>query len=185
MPYVPSDEGRHDGAQGVEAWDLAFGAGATTGRVLLTLDVAHRRAGVVVDLVVPEIGRVVVADESVPVPRAAAGLEVRTDGLWASWWCETAFEHWSLGLEAFGLRVDPGADVAAASWEDLVGERVPVGYDLEWELRGPPDPLPDGSGYSQPGTVFGELLVARDRIEVDEPATRAHWWGGEPGRLAP
>ena len=45
----------------------------------------------------------VVADEDVPVPRPQAGLDIRTDGLWASLYCETPFEHWSMGLEAFGL----------------------------------------------------------------------------------
>ena len=80
-------------------------------------------------------GRIVVADEAVPLPRPTAGLEIRADGLWASLLCETAFEHWSLGLEAFGLRLDDdavGDDPPA--WADLVGERLPVGFDLEWEL---------------------------------------------------
>ena len=179
MHFPPTDEGRHDDAPGVESWGFEFGAGRTTGRIRLTLDVVHRRGGFVADLVLPGAGRIVVADESVPVPRPAVGLEIRADGLWASLHCETPFEHWSLGLEAFGLRVDD--DVAPVAWDDMIGERLAVGFDLEWELRGPPEPLADGAGYTQPGVVFGEVLVVRDRIAVDGPAVRDHWWGGAPG----
>lgn len=177
MRFPPADEGRHDAAPGAESWGFEFGAGRTTGRVRLTLDVAHGAAGFVADLALGGVGRVVVADESVPVPRPQAGLEIRTEGLWASLHCETPFEHWSLGLEAFGLRVDD----AAVAWEELRGERLPVGFDLEWELRGPPEPLVDGAGYAQPGVLFGEVLVGRDRVDVDGPAVRDHWWGGAPG----
>ena len=125
-------------------------------------------AGVLTGLRLVTADRIVVADESVTLPRAAAGLEIRTDGLWASLLCETAFEHWSLGLEAFGLRLDAEAvGDDPPSWADLVGERLPVGFDLEWELRAPPEPLIDGLGYRQVGTLFGELLVVRDRIEIE------------------
>jgi hypothetical protein len=180
MRWTPADEGRHDDAPGVESWGFHFGAGRATGRIRLTLDRAHGRAGFVTDLALPDAGRLVVADEDVPVPRPGAGLDIRAEGLWASLHCETPFEHWSLGLEAFGLRVDD--DVAdAAAWDELVGERLAVGFDLEWELRGPPEPLVDGAGYSQPGVVFGDVLVVRDRFALDGPAVRDHWWGGAPG----
>ena len=194
MRWTAADEGRHDDAPGVESWGFEFGAGRATGRIRLTLDVAHGRAGFLADFLLPPAGRLVVADEHVPVPRREAGLDIRTDGLWASVYCETPFEHWSLGLEAFGLRLDagPGADfgegdeadevdVTAGAWDELVGERLAMGFDLEWELRGPPEPLSDGGGYAQVGVLFGEVLVERDRIEVDGPAVREHWWGGAPG----
>lgn len=180
MRFAPGDEGRHDDAPGAECWGFSLTAGRARGEVRLILDVAHGSAAFVADLVLPQAGRLVVADEEVPVPRPQAGLEVRTEGLWASLYCETPFEHWSLGLEAFGLRVDD--DVAeTTSWDALVGERIPVGFDLEWELRGPPEPMADGAGYSQPGVVFGEVLVGRDRYPVDGPGAREHWWGGGPG----
>ena len=188
MRWNPADEGRHDDAPGIESWGFEFGGPQATGRVRLTLDVAHGRAGFVADLLLARPGRIVVADESVALPRPQAGLEIRADGLWASLCCETPFEHWSLGLEAFGLRLDDedAADLdadagAVGSWETLVGERIPVGFDLEWELRGPPEPLADGAGFAQPGVLFGEVLVVRDRIAVDVPAVRDHWWGGASG----
>jgi hypothetical protein len=145
---------------------------------VLALAVAEGRASFLFDGALGASGRIVVADEAVPPPRPTAGLEIRADGLWASLLCETAFEHWSLGLEAFGLRLDPdavGDDPPA--WSELVGERLPVGFDLEWELTGPPRPLVDGPGYRQAGTLFGELLVVRDRLEVDVMCTREHAWG--------
>src|SRR4051794_5277848 len=145
---------------------------------MLALSVVEGRASFLFDGALGAFGRIVVADEAVPLPRAAAGLEIRADGLWASLLCETAFEHWSLGLEAFGLRLDDdavGDDPPA--WSELVGERLPVGFDLEWELRAPPEPLVDGPGYRQTGALFGELLVVRDRIGIDAACTRQHAWG--------
>ena len=88
-------------------------------------------------------GFLVVRDDDVPRPRGAL-LEVRADGLWTEMVCETPGEHWSFGLEAFGLRVDDPAET--------IGDRIPVGYDLEWET-------PDG--------VHGELLIGRATIPVD------------------
>ena len=185
MRWTAADEGRHDDAPGLESWGFELAAGRVTGLVRLTVDLAHRRAGFLADFSVRPAGRVVVADEEVPVPRRESGLDVRADGLWASLHCETPFEHWSLGLEAFGLRLegDPleGHLVDASSWDQLIGERIPVGFDLEWELRAAPEPLADGAGYSQVGVVFGELLVVRDRIPVEGAAVREHWWGGAPG----
>ena len=95
-------------------------------------------------------------DHEVPLPRA--GLEIRADGLWAELICETPDEHWSFGLEAFGLRLDDPADALAPGGE--IGERLPVGLDLEWETD-----LTDGTA----GTVRGEVLVGSGRIEFEGP----------------
>ncbi len=98
-------------------------------------------------------GVVVVDDPEVRVPRGRE-LECRADGLWFACICETQGEHWSFGLEAFGLRYDDMAAVAAAGY----GDRLPVGYDLEWEMNGA-----DGKG-----TIRGEILVADDVFELDD-----------------
>jgi len=175
--WSAGDERRHD-VGGVEQWSFTFDGGGIAGQIVLALSVVESRASFLFDGALPGLGRVVVADEAVPLPRLAAGLEIRADGLWASLLCETAFEHWSLGLEAFGLRIEDDAfGDDAPAWSELVGERLPVGFDLEWELRGPPEPLVDGSGYRQTGTLFGELLVVRDRIAVEAPCAREHAWG--------
>ena len=98
---------------------------------------------------VPDVeGLVVVRDGEVPRPRQ--GLEIRGEGLWAELYCETPNEHWTFGLEAFGLIVE--------ELTDEIGERVPVGLDLEWEVgaSGPPS-----------GTVHGDVLVGRERWTID------------------
>jgi len=99
-----------------------------------------------------EHGVIAVRDDEVTLPRGTL-VEVRADGLWAEVVHE-ADDHWSLGLEAFGLRFDTMDDARSSD----VGERVPVGYDLEWDR----------------GAVVGELLVGRARIPVDTTGTFEH-----------
>ena len=93
-------------------------------------------------------GFLVVRDLEVPPPRRADVIELRGDGLWVEMTCETPDEHWSFGLEAFGLRVDDP--------EEAVGDRIPVGYDLEWET---------------PDLVHGELLVGSARFGIAATGT--------------
>ena len=92
-------------------------------------------------------GLIMVRDEEVPRSRGSL-LEFRADGLWVEFVCETPGEHWSFGLEAFGLRVDDPAEE--------IGERIAVGFDLEWET---------------PDLVHGELLVGRSAIAVHATGT--------------
>ncbi len=127
-------------------------------------------------LVGPEIGLVVVRDHEVALPRA--GLEIRADGLWAELICETPGEHWSFGLEAFGLRLDEPADALAPGGE--IGQRVAVGLDIEWEIA----PGPNGGAQPGLGDVRGEILIGRERIVFDGTGSFVHadaatdWWAG-------
>lgn len=98
-------------------------------------------------LVGPGVGIVAVRDHEVPRPRRPGGLVVRADGLWAELVCETPDVHWTIGLEAFGVRLDDPADALHVE----VGERLAVGLDLEWDE----------------GSVFGDVLIGTDRIEFD------------------
>jgi hypothetical protein len=102
-------------------------------------------------------GVLVVRDHEVLLPRQR--LEIRADGLWAELICETPREHWTFGLEAFGVRLE-GTDNASEFLrpEGEIGERIAVGLDLEWEVGddGPPR-----------GTVHGDVLVARATIPID------------------
>jgi hypothetical protein len=93
-------------------------------------------------------GVVTIRHDEVALPRGRL-FELRADGLWAELVCEVPGEHWTFGLEAFGLRHE-SRDVARGA---DVGERVPVGYDLEWDE----------------GRVVGEVLVGRRRFAVDGP----------------
>lgn len=104
-------------------------------------------------------------------------LELRTGGLWADHNVETPFSHWSVGLEAFAVGLDDPCDVFRA----FRGTRVPLGYDVEWEMA--PDDLlavPSAQGYLQPANVHGEVLVGAATYELDGFGTRSHTWGPMP-----
>jgi hypothetical protein len=103
-------------------------------------------------ITVPGVGVVAVHDDDVPSPRVPGALEIRAEGLWAEMLCETPGEHWSFGLEAFGLRFDTAEEAATSD----VGDRIAVGYDLEWET---------------PDRVIGDLLVGRATIAIDATGT--------------
>lgn len=148
-------------------WSLAFDDGqGHTGLIELTLPMQDAPAGASCSfratLTVPGVGVIAVHDDDVPAPRnaksSAASLEIRTEGLWAEMLCETPGEHWSFGLEAFGLRFDTAEEAATSD----VGDRIAVGYDLEWETA------LDGETADH---VRGDLLVARATIPLDATGT--------------
>jgi hypothetical protein len=143
----------------VSRWLLDFAAAdGFAGFVRLELREAEQIAWYWTYLVgVPDVeGVVVVRDHEVLLPRQ--GLEIRAEGLWAELWCEAPREHWTFGLESFGVRLDAPEDALRAGGE--IGERVAVGLDIEWEVGddGPPA-----------GTVHGDVLVGRARHGIDGP----------------
>ncbi|MCA1845780.1 MAG: hypothetical protein LC792_21815, partial [Actinobacteria bacterium] len=180
-----------------DAWEIDFAGGdPSTGETLggfvrLTLLPNQGVAWWWTSLLTPRL--VAVRDHEVPLPRT--GLEVRADGLWGELVCETPLEHWSIGLEAFGLAYDDLGD----AWGDEWGERLAVGLDLEWEATGgdgdvpPAGPLPaaasDAVAFAQPGRVQGEILVGpAERIEFTGTGFRSRisgvldWWSDGPHR---
>jgi hypothetical protein len=161
-----------------EAWQLDAASGDGTGlAVRLACAPALGVAWWWTHVLLPGApGPVVVRDHEVGLPRQ--GLEVRADGLWGELTCEVPFEHWTYGLEAFGVKLDDPAD----SLRGEIGERLPVGLDVEWEVD------PDGgvpyeyrgrtvTGYEQAGRVHGEILLGRSRFELDAVGLRSHEWG--------
>ena len=122
-------------------------------------------------------GRPLVAVADTEVPVADASLEIRTAGLWATHICETALDHWTIGLEAFALGVDDPAELYGRQ----LGEQVPLGFDLEWEAEGPATPAGPGVGYEQVCRVSGEILVGREAIDFDGHGRRDHRWGAWEG----
>jgi hypothetical protein len=122
-------------------------------------------------------GPIVVRDHEVPLPRGDA-LELRAEGLWTEATCETPFEHWSYGLEAFAVHLDDPDD----AYHGEIGERMPLGYDLEWEVDAPRVAQPDR--YAQDGIVHGEVLYGRERIPFHGRGVRSHGWGTDPWRDA-
>lgn len=119
---------------------------------------------------------VAVVDTEVPVP--AGSLEIRTEGLWATHICETPHAHWTIGLEAFGVGLDDPRELYGRQF----GDRVPLGFDLEWEEDGRVD---DGSDatvtYHQPCTVSGEILVGAEEIDFVGFGRRERHWGVRRG----
>jgi hypothetical protein len=189
----PEDEQRRPPGpepEWADAWEIDFAAddGPVGGFVRLSLLPNQGVAWWWTSLLTPRL--VAVRDHEVPLPRA--GLEVRADGLWGELVCETPLEHWSIGLEAFGIAYDDPAD----AWGDEWGERLPVGLDLEWEATGPaedfppagPPPGPEGIGYSHPGRVHGAILVGPDRMPISGTGFRSRasgvldWWSGPAHR---
>lgn len=123
---------------------------------------------------------VLVVDHEVRFPRSS-GLEIRTDGLWADHIVEEAFDHMSVGCEAFALRLDDPTDALTAG--PLLGERIAFGLDLGWETiprRDRGTPARHREGYRLPCEVVGEVLVGDERIITDATGWRSHTWGLEP-----
>jgi hypothetical protein len=133
------------------AWSLDFADDqGFTGRLRLTVE--REAASFYAQVVVPGIGVVVVRDDDVPAPARDDIVVVRAEGLWAELLCETPGEHWSVGLEAFGVRFDDEAEAAVSDR----GERIALGFDVEWET---------------PDRVVGEILVGRARYTLDARGT--------------
>jgi len=100
-------------------------------------------------------------------------LELRGNGLWADHNVEEPFGHWSVGLEAFALALDDPADER--------GERVPLGYELDWECD-PEVVTAVHDGYEQPCRVRGEVLLGADAFDLDGHGWRTHSGQVPPGR---
>ncbi|MHB8670351.1 MAG: DUF7064 domain-containing protein [Acidimicrobiales bacterium] len=179
MPEVPaSDERRHPAVaepHWSESWyfDFATADGALGGYVRLGLVPGTGRAWYWAHLVREGLALVAVRDHDVALPPEGGGLEVRAEGLWAELVCETPLEHWSLGLEAFGVELEDPAE----AYRGERGMRVPFGLDLEWEGLCRPYPYPGVTRYEQPCTVHGTVLVGDERIEFDGFGERDHSWG--------
>ena len=136
-------------------WSLEFADDqGVTGSLTLTADASA--ATFHAQVVVPDVGVVVVRDDDVAPPRLGPRrndvIVIRAEGLWAELLCETPDEHWSIGLEAFGVRFDDEAEAATSDR----GERIPVGFDLEWET---------------PDRVVGEVLLGRAGYELTAHGT--------------
>ena len=165
-------------SRGVEIVELElFTPAATFGaHLLIALWPAARTAWFWAGIVEAGEAVVSVVEQEIPLPRPAAGFELRASGLGAEAVCEAPFEHWSYGLEAFALRYDDPTDAVTHQR----GERVPLGYELEWEADASP---PVGAievgrqgerDYRQGGIVHGEVLVGSAVYDVSGFGSRLH-----------
>ncbi len=70
--------------------------------------------------------------------------------------------------------LDDPADAYGSMW----GERVPFGFDLEWETDGEVFRYPPGvDRYEVPCRVHGAVSVGAETLEVDSIGQRDHSWG--------
>ena len=111
---------------------------------------------------------VLVRELDVASPRSPSSCEIRAEALWADLNCETPFDHWSLGLEAFGVGMDDPDDALRGER----GDRIGLGFDLEWEAEGAP--TGDVDDYEQDGIVHGEILVGNEVLAFDGRGRRRH-----------
>ena len=182
---LPADERRHPAGRGPdweESWYLDFvdGGGGLAGYVRLTLRPGEGTAWFWAGMVGGGPKLVTVRDHEVPLP-AGRGLEVRASGLWTELVCETPLDHWSVGLEAFGVALDDPLE----AWRQERGDPWALGLDVEWEGDEGCVPWPGaGAGYSQACMVHGDVLVGAERFALDGHGTRVHLWGERP-RLVP
>lgn len=174
-PHAPPD-GPEPPWDWVESWSfdlsVAHEAHGISGSVRLARRPQRGVGSWTTSLSGHDLGIISVRDDELALPRRPGSLELRGDGLWAELVCETPLEHWGIALEAFGLRLDDPADE--------VGERLPVGLDLEWETVGPPEDavVTETSGrYEQPGITRGLVLVGRERYDYVGESRRTHEWG--------
>lgn len=172
----PKDEARHTPGSGVrweESWYFDFAApdASLAGYVRIGLRPSEHRAWFWAALAGADRPTVIVREHDIELP--VRTLEVRASGLWADFICESPMEHWTVGVEAFGIALEDPADV----FRGERGDPVAVGFDLEWEADGPARE-PDGAArYEQPCVVHGEILEGSSRTDFEGRGWRAHSWG--------
>ncbi len=127
---------------------------------------------------------VLVRDHELEPPRGL-DLEVRGQGIWSTVTCETPLDHWSIGLEAFAVALDDPLE----AFRGERGDRIGLGFDLEWEATAPAVGFAPGC-YAQACRVTGEILVAEEQLAFDGQGSRSHhwgiedWWGGARHRAS-
>ena len=169
-----------------EAWSFDFATpdGSLGGFVGLTIWPARRLAWYWAGLVGRRRPYLLVRDLEVAAPRSPTSREIRSEALWADVNCETPHDHWSLGLEAFGVALDDPDEALGAER----GHRTGLGLDLEWEAAAA---VTGGEGrYAQFSSVSGEVLVGGGGGEVETIALdgfgwRRHAWGAGVQWFAP
>ena len=178
----PAWERRHPDQP--ESWSFEFCApdGSLGGYVAVSFLVAPRVAWYWAALVGDGRPYVLVRDLEVALPRLAASREVRAEGLWSDLNCETPFDHWSVGLEAFAVAMDDPDEALAGER----GDRLGLGLDLEWEAAA--GIVGSEGAYAQACAVHGDVLVGVGRA-VEAVAFEGHGWRrhrwGDPDPLAP
>lgn len=179
----PRDEGRHIDV-GSTGWEESwhFDAISRDGGLGLSLRIGRQPERGVLPVwagLVRDGHRLVhLVDHEIPLERDAGSIGARGEGIWVDAVCETPFDHWSLGLEAFGVELDSPGEALA----DARGDRIGVGFDLEWETQSAVMSFEaSGSfGYQLMCRVHGEVLIGPEVVELEGWGGRQHLWGNAP-----
>jgi hypothetical protein len=153
----------------VDVFDLEWSATGSAGLVRLELDQAHGRSRVAIVLDVDGAASVAMVADELPLP--AGNLELRGPAVWLELRCETPLDHWTVGLEAFGVTVDDHELITA----ETRGALTPMGLDLDLDTVAP-GPHGHDRGLEVPVRVHGEVLVGALTLEIDGIGVR--WRGG-------
>jgi hypothetical protein len=178
VPIDPIDDLPHRQESSlVEQWQFDFWSGEHDlgGWVHFTYDQSSRKGWYVTALIGVDRQLVLVVDPKVPIPQLTQYLEFRAEGIWAQHVCETPLEHWTVGLEAFGVTLETAEDAMGNQW----GKRTGVGLDLEWERI--EDTEETDTGFRQRCSVTGEVLIDDEVIDLNAQGWRSRSWGADLG----
>jgi hypothetical protein len=178
VPIDPIDDLPHRQESSlVEQWQFDFWSGEHDlgGWVHFTYDQSSRKGWYVTALIGVDRQLVLVVDPKVPIPQLTQYLEFRAEGIWAQHVCETPLEHWTVGLEAFGVTLETAEDAMGDQW----GKRTGVGLDLEWERI--EDTEETDTGFRQRCSVTGEVLIDDEVIDLNAQGWRSRSWGADLG----
>jgi hypothetical protein len=147
-----------------EQCSLRFVSNACSGYIASRIDRGLGVVAVRILLLMADAKPVIVRDECA---LRGDGYEVRGDGVWFAQHCETPFEHWSYGLEAFAVRLDSPLD----SLRGEMGERLPLGFELDWEATDRNARIPfRKQAVAQPGRLRGDVLIDGGTVRIDAAA---------------
>ena len=178
MPIDPIDDLPHRQESSlVEQWQFDFWSPEHDlgGWVHFTYDQSSRKGWYVTALLGVDRQLVLVVDPKIPIPQLSQYLEFRAEGIWAQHVCETPLEHWTVGLEAFGVTLETAEDAMGNQW----GKRTGVGLDLEWERI--EDTEETDTGFRQRCSVSGEVLIDEQAFDLHVDGWRSRSWGPDLG----
>ena len=178
MPIDPIDDLPHRQESSlVEQWQFDFWSPEHDlgGWVHFTYDQSSRKGWYVTALLGVDRQLVLVVDPKIPIPQLSQYLEFRAEGIWAQHVCETPLEHWTVGLEAFGVTLETVEDAMGNQW----GKRTGVGLDLEWERS--EDTEETDTGFRQRCSVSGEVLIDEQAFDLHVDGWRSRSWGPDLG----
>ncbi|MEQ8842480.1 MAG: hypothetical protein RIB98_15965 [Acidimicrobiales bacterium] len=166
MTVAESDDRDRPADADIDVIDVEFVATDLSLAGLLRIDIRRpaRATRFLASILRPGLEPVTVLDYDLPL--ATGAFEFRSSGVWVELCCEAPLDHWTVGLEAFGLALPEKEVVTPSSF----GDRVPIGLDLDLDTIAAPEG--DARAFSIEVDVHGEVLVADQSYELAATGTR-------------